>query len=65
MPQIDWMHVIALASGAVGAYLMQRLGIPKPADAAPFPPIVDPARAAKAADPPTFRVILVKEESAK
>ncbi|MBX9677511.1 MAG: hypothetical protein K2X38_02025 [Gemmataceae bacterium] len=60
MPQIDWMHVIALAFGAASTYVMQRFGGPKPADS-PFA-IPQPATPAKTADPPTIRVILVKDE---
>jgi hypothetical protein len=62
MPQIDWMHVVALAFGAASAYVMQRFG-QKPGDSAfPVPPTATPANPAT---PPTFRVILVKDESTK
>jgi len=61
MPQIDWMHVIALAFGAAGAFVMQRFGGAKPTDPTnPFAPI---APSANPADPPTIRVILVKDET--
>lgn len=63
MPQIDWMHVIALAFGAASAYVMQRFGGEKPANA-PFA-FPQPATPAKAAEPPTIRVILVKDEPSK
>lgn len=61
MPPIDWMHLLAIAVGAVAAHLMQRFGAPVPASSA-LP--VLPTPTAKAQDIPAVRVILVRDDAA-